>query len=264
MNMLTPEQRKQLDRIQSLLNKANDKGVTQAESETLTGKAAELATKYMIDQAFIAAGATSTDDIDIIIGQVGRPYNQLITLAHIVYKHFGCKLVRHSQDPAASILQQLDGKAADGTKYHMEKYTVTGFKSDLDCAQMLYASLQMQGQRWAVADYRNKALPGERRSTYYRSWWTAFTNEIFYRLERMKEAATVEANVEHGAGKAEIVLMSRSDLVARAVAERHGKLTHGRKSRGSTGSGYEAGTAAGRRADLGGRSVGASTRAIGK
>ncbi len=264
---LTPEQQKKLDTIQALLRKAKDSGVTDEEAELLTAKAFSLATQYMIDEAFIYAEGNSNDLIESRKGEVGRPYLQLLTLANTVYTHFGCRLVQYSADPNADISKQINGLAADGTKYRGQSYGVTGFTSDLDLGLMLLTSLLVQGSRQVVSDYRNKAQPGERRSTYYRSWWSHFTAVIYDRLHAMRQAGIAESNRNRPSGSgsgAELVLASRKDLVDRKIAEQFGKLKKGSRSRGTSGSGASAGAAAGRRADLGGKKVGGSTQAIGR
>ena len=267
MEHLTPEQQRQLDRIQALLNKANAEGVTDKESESLTAKALELMTKYMIDRAYVDAKANSTDTIETRMSEVGRPYLQMMTLANTVYKHFGCQLVRFAGgDPDADILNRLSGKTARGTKYHDEKYAVTGFRSDLDAAQMLWLSLQTQAARRVSADYRREGVPvGERRSTYRRSWYSHFVNVIYERLAEIKRQQMADSDRERGMSNgtgAEVVLASRAQLVARVVAEKHSRLSKGRSMRAGSGSGGEAGAAAGRAADLGGRKIGTTQRAL--
>ena len=44
-----------LDRVRKLLTKAEARGVTLAEAEALTAKAAELMARYGIDRALVAA-----------------------------------------------------------------------------------------------------------------------------------------------------------------------------------------------------------------
>src|SRR6266478_7077123 len=50
-----------LDRVRKLLAKAEAAGVTPAEAEALTAKAAELMAKYGIDRALLAARRPETD-----------------------------------------------------------------------------------------------------------------------------------------------------------------------------------------------------------
>ena len=57
-----------LDRVRKLLTKAESDGVTAAEAEALTAKAAELMAKYGIDRALLAARRPETD-------HPGRPEN---------------------------------------------------------------------------------------------------------------------------------------------------------------------------------------------
>src|ERR1700678_1840487 len=51
----------QLDRVRKLLAKAEAAGVTVAEAEALTAKAAELMARYGIDRALLAAARPETD-----------------------------------------------------------------------------------------------------------------------------------------------------------------------------------------------------------
>ena len=57
-----------LDRVRKLLAKAEAEGVTTAEAEAFTAKAAELMARYGIDRAMLAAARPQTD----------RPANRMI------------------------------------------------------------------------------------------------------------------------------------------------------------------------------------------
>ena len=57
-----------LERVRKLLAKAEAGGVTPAEAEALTAKAAELMARYGIDRALLASRRPETD-------QPGRPEN---------------------------------------------------------------------------------------------------------------------------------------------------------------------------------------------
>ena len=268
MEKLTPEQQRKLDTIQALLRKAQAEGATPFEAESLSAKAFALAARYMIDEAFIQAKSGTTDTIMTRQGEVGRPYNQLMTLANVIYKFTGCKLIRRNADPDADIYDQVEGKAADGTRYRGEKFSVVGFTSDLDRGHMLLTSLLVQGTRQVTADYRRDvkfAQSSERRSTYYRSWWTEFTIEIYARLEPIRKQQMAKANMEHGTttgSGAEVVLAARADLITHSINDQFGALKTGRKGRSVSGSGGDSGKEAGRRADIGGKRVSGSTRAI--
>src|SRR5437773_5375671 len=63
-----------LARVRKLLVKAEADGVTQAEAQALTAKAAELMAKYGIDRALLAAARPETDRPADRIIDVGNPW----------------------------------------------------------------------------------------------------------------------------------------------------------------------------------------------
>ncbi len=63
-----------LDRVRKLLAKAEAEGVTPAEAEALTAKAAELMAKYGIDRALLAADRPETDQPASRIIDVPNPW----------------------------------------------------------------------------------------------------------------------------------------------------------------------------------------------
>lgn len=266
MGDLTPEQKRKLDTIQALLRMAENTGTTEAESSAFTSRAFELATKYMIDEAVIQAKGGSTDTVESRRGEAGRPFQQLLTLASVVYNHCGCRLIKHTADPEANIWDQAAGKSAKGTKYRNQKYTVIGFTSDLDRGLMLLTSLLVQGSRQVAADYRREGEPrGERRSVYYRSWWAQFTDVIYTRLSVIRDLQIRDqddSSSEPNSTDTELVLAARYDIVNRKLEELFPSLKKTRGMSYGSGSGGIAGREAGQRADIGGRKIDGNTRAI--
>src|SRR5215471_6528686 len=63
-----------LDRVRKLLVKAEADGVTQAEAQALTAKAAELMAKYGIDRALLAARRPETDGPADRVIDIGNPW----------------------------------------------------------------------------------------------------------------------------------------------------------------------------------------------
>jgi hypothetical protein len=63
-----------LGRVRKLLVKAEADGVTQAEAQALTAKAAELMAKYGIDRALLAARRPETDRPADRVIDIGSPW----------------------------------------------------------------------------------------------------------------------------------------------------------------------------------------------
>ena len=66
-----------LDRVRKLLAKAEDSGVTPAEAEALTVKAAELMAKYGIERAMLGAARPETDRPGSRIIDIANPWAQV-------------------------------------------------------------------------------------------------------------------------------------------------------------------------------------------
>lgn len=236
----------QLDRIRALLRKSEADGVTKDEGEALYNKAFELAAKYEIDWE-LAKRKEPERKPDVAgvprHGTVSRPLHQMIVLASIVHKFCGAKIVQTGKDT----------------------YLAHGTDADLDRAELLFTSLLMQGMRWQLNDYRSSgaADDGERRSTYKRSWWQGFGNELFDRFERIRGAAVKQAEATTGTPGVALMLRDKESLVEASIASRHSNLRKGRGSR-TSGSGYGAGKEAGSRADIGGSTLTGRQRAIGQ
>ena len=115
-----------LERVRKLLAKAEAEGVTPAEAEALTAKAAELMARYGIDRALLAAARPETD----------RPANRIIDVPNPwaqVRAHLLAGLVTAMRCRCVLL------PAAGGKRVH-----VFGYASDLERAEMLYTSLLVQ------------------------------------------------------------------------------------------------------------------------
>src|SRR5215475_9596085 len=120
----TPE--RLLDRVRKLLAKAGAEGVTAAEAQALTAKAAELMAKYGIDRALLAARQPETD----------RPGSQMVDIYNPwarVQAHLLCGLA------AALRCQCILLPSRTGQRVHM-----FGYASDLERADVLYTSVLIQ------------------------------------------------------------------------------------------------------------------------
>jgi hypothetical protein len=115
-----------LDRVRKLLAKAEADGVTAAEAQALTGKAAELMAKYGIDRALLAARRPETDRPDNRIVQLYNPWAR-------VQAHLLCGLA------AALRCQCILLPSPAGQRVH-----VFGYASDIERADLLYTSVLVQ------------------------------------------------------------------------------------------------------------------------
>jgi hypothetical protein len=225
-----------LARVRKLLAKAEAEGVTPAEAEALTGKAAELMARYGIDRALLAAAQPQTD----------RPANRVIDVYNLLSglaSAIRCTCV------------QLPRAVAGGTRIH-----VFGYASDLERAEILYTSLLIQMAHGLAA----ARVPAGARSVraYRRSWLLGYTSAVVARVHTAEQRAADRARHEPGTGKtAELVLADRADVVRR---ECESAYPHTRKLRVTyTGNGYARGYAEGQRADVGAARVGrAGPRAL--
>lgn len=229
-----------LERIQLLLRKAEGTD-NQHEAEALRDKAFELAARYDINGALLRARPDAPrEKAEMRKGTVQRPFNQLMFLANEVANFSGVKLIMMGR----------------------EEYYVHGFRDDLDRFQMLLSSLLVQGTRRVNLDYRTRALPGERRSTYKRSWWAAAVSELHGRFDAIKKSAIQNAPLyTKSEVSTEVALRDRSLTIQESVEAFHGKLrrTH---MRGSSGSGHEHGREAGRNMDIGGKKLNATRKEL--
>ncbi len=229
-----------LERVRKLLAKAESDGVTAAEAEALTEKAAELMARYGIDRALLAAARPDTD----------RPANRIIDVPNPwadVRAHLLAGLV------TAMRCQCVLLPASGGKRVH-----VFGYHSDLERTEMLYTSLLIQMAHGLAA----APVPATARSTraWRRSWLLGYTSAVVARVRAAEErAASAARSPGEGPGTA-LVLADRS-LVVRRHCEEAYPVT--RKLRITySGNGYRSGYAEGERADIGGKRLRPGGRAL--
>jgi len=116
-----------LARVRKLLAKAEDPGVTPAEAQALTGKAAELMAKYGIDRALLAAERPETDRPADRVIDVDNPWAR-------VQAHLLCGLASALRCQCVIL-----SRTSPGARIHM-----FGFASDLERTDVLYTSLLVQ------------------------------------------------------------------------------------------------------------------------
>jgi hypothetical protein len=226
-----------LDRVRKLLAKAEGEGVTVAEAQALTAKAAELMAKYGIDRALLAAQRPETDQPASRFVDIYNPWAR-------VQAHLLCGLA------AALRCQCILLPAGDGD----QRVHMFGYESDLERTDVLYTSVLIQMWHGLIAADVPARASNVR--AWRRSWLLGFAEAVTARVRAAEERAERIAPSVPGPGNttAALVLADRSLVIRRNVAAaypvtRTARLTY-------SGNGYGAGYREGERADLGTTRVG--------
>jgi hypothetical protein len=234
-----------LNRVRKLLAKAEAEGVTPAEAQALTAKAAELMAKYGIDRALLAATQPETDQPGDRVIDIPNPWSR-------VQAHLLCGIASAMRCQCV-VLPRTD----PGARIH-----VFGFASDIERADVLYTSLLVQmWQGLAAAD-----VPAWTRSprAWHRSWLLGFVTSVVSRVRAAEQHAATQATQPQAPSGSHtaLVLTDRRHVIQRTISQAYPQT---RKTRVTyTGSGYGTGYAKGQQADVGGPRVsGADNRAIG-
>ena len=233
-----------LDRVHKLLAKAEAEGVTAAEAQALTAKAAELMAKYGIDRALLAARQPETDKPGDRIVEIYNPWAR-------VQAHLLCGLA------AALRCQCILLPSRAGQRVHM-----FGYASDLERADVLYTSVLIQ--MWHGLAATDVPAGASSVRAWRRSWLLGFAAAVIARVraaEHDAERSAAAAPARDGSPGAALVLADRTLVIRRHVSHaypvtRSARLTY-------SGSGYGDGYAQGKRADIGaGRVGGRRARAL--
>jgi Protein of unknown function (DUF2786) len=232
-----------LARVRKLLAKAEDAGVTAAEAQALTAKAAELMAKYGIDRALLAAERPETDRPADRIIDVGNPWAR-------VQAHLLCGLASALRCQCVIL-----PRPGPGSRIHM-----FGFSSDLERTDVLYTSLLVQMWQGLAAEQ----VPAWSRSprAWRRSWLLGFAAAVVARVRAAEQEATSRATAPQArSGSQTALVLADRALVIRRNIEQVYPVT--RKSQVTySGSGYGAGYAQGQRADIGTTRLRGSARAL--
>lgn len=233
-----------LDRVRKLLAKAEAEGVTLAEAQALTSKAAELMAKYGIDRALLAAARPETDRPDSRMVDICNPWGR-------VQAHLLCGLA------AALRCQCILLPGSNGQRVH-----VFGYESDIERADVLFTSVLVQMWHGLVAAEVPPLAQNVR--AWRRSWLLGYTAAVIARVRAAEQRATHDATTTQADGpaaRAALVLADRSMVIRQNVARAYPMTRTARVT--YTGSGYGAGYAQGKRADIGtGRVAPARTPAL--
>jgi Protein of unknown function (DUF2786) len=233
-----------LDRVRKLLAKAEAEGVTAAEAQALTAKAAELMAKYGIDRALLAARQPDTDKPDNRIVEIYNPWAR-------VQAHLLCGLA------AALRCQCILLPARAGQRVHM-----FGYASDLERADVLYTSVLIQMWHGLVATDVPAGAASVR--AWRRSWLLGFAAAVIARVqsaEQDAERSAAATPASNGSPGAALVLADRALVIRQHVTRAYPVTRTARVT--YSGSGYGDGYAQGKRADIGaGRVGGRRARAL--
>ena len=223
-----------LDRVRKLLAKAEGEGVTSAEAEALTAKAAELMARYGIDRARLGALRPETDKPGDRVFDLDNPWAAV--KAHLLA---GLAMALRCQCV-------LLNRPVPGSRVH-----VFGYLSDLERADILFTSLLVQMAR-ALA-LQPVPVSGGRAKAWRRSWMLGYCTAVVGRVKEAEEAAAAAADRVDGAGASgpstALVLADRALTVRRHAEQAYPRT---RKTRVTySGSGYRDGYAEGQKADIG-------------
>jgi Protein of unknown function (DUF2786) len=232
-----------LARVRKLLAKAEGAGVTAAEAQALTAKAAELMAKYGIDRALLAAARPETDRPADRVIDVGNPWAR-------VQAHLLCGLASALRCQCVIL-----PRPGPGSRIHM-----FGFSSDLERTDVLYTSLLVQMWQGLAGEQ----VPAWSRSprAWRRSWLLGFAAAVVARVRAAEQEATSRATAPQArSGSQTALVLADRALVIRRNIEQAYPVT--RKSHMTySGSGYGAGYAQGQRADIGTTRLRGSARAL--
>jgi len=232
-----------LARVRKLLAKAEGAGVTAAEAQALTAKAAELMAKYGIDRALLAAERPETDRPADRVIDVGNPWAR-------VQAHLLCGLASALRCQCVIL-----PRPGPGSRIHM-----FGFSSDLERTDVLYTSLLVQMWQGLAA----AQVPAWSRSprAWRRSWLLGFAAAVVARVRAAEQEATSRATAPQARSGSQtaLVLADRALVIRRNIEQvypvtRKAQVTY-------SGSGYGAGYTQGQRADIGTTRLRGSARAL--
>lgn len=252
------------DKIAKLLAKAES--TTPEEAELLQSKAQELMTRWQIDEAMVQAARgfdqTSHEIVMeefVVVGIYRFPLAQL------------CRYVTSVNDCKRVILEGKNQRTIDGKLFRETiVFETVGYKSDLDRARMMFASLQLQAVRAENAWWKeNEPFHAhEKRGGHYsrRQFLFSFADAVGLRLHAAKQKAQQAAEQEYDNADTSValVLRDKSSMVLEKYEELYpGVETHKASTyKGGAYQAHQAGKEAGEKADLGGNKVGGSRKSL--
>lgn len=238
--------------IKKLLNKAEDKGVTEEERDAYNAKAAKLMLQWGIEDAMLA-GVDATRIEKIVIkrvklADVPKAYvYEYVSIGVAVADVLGCR----------GFFQ--------GTHDRRTDLLLVGFESDVDRISQLFHSLAVQCTLTLGPWYREKIrehghwMNGTDKYQAKRSFIRGFASGVSQKLFVVRKSTIDEATT--ATPGTDLVLVNREEKVTDWIGE-HMTVGSGGRRR-YTGDGRSAGYAAGQRADVGQGTMGGGHAAIG-
>lgn len=241
------------DMIAKLLRKAES--TTPEEAESLYAKAQELMTKYAIDEAMINAARGTNRESEPLVSEefvvTGIWRFPLGRLTHIVLINNGLKDI-HLADA---------GWRTVGGRVYKETWVLMaiGYKSDMDRARVLEASLHIQAMRAEAEWWRENGhlYAYQKKSAQHlvrRGFLFAFADGAHVKLSEATKRGKEAAEEQHGRDSVALVLRDRSLMVQdeydRLFPPSGRQNINDRKNKGDRFA-REHGRAAGLRADVG-------------
>jgi hypothetical protein len=221
-----------LDRVRKLLAKAEAEGVTPAEAQALTAKAAELMAKYGIDRALLAARQPETDQPASRLVDIYNPWAR-------VQAHLLCGLA------AAMRCQCILLPSGDGD----QRVHIFGYASDIERTDVLYTSVLVQMWHGLIATEVPARVSSVR--AWRRSWLLGFAAAVTAKVKAAEQRAERNASVASAetGSTAALVLADRSMVIRRNVTAAYPETRAARLT--YSGSGYGSGFRKGEQADIG-------------
>jgi hypothetical protein len=216
-----------LERVRKLLARAEHPATPPAEAESCSAKAAELMSRYVIDQAMLDAGDGRRGSAPVVRRiVVDAPYTivKSVLLDRVAKSFRVCVAI--GPDHGAG-----------------RRCTLVGFDADLTMTEVLFTSLLLQASTAMIA-----ASAGHPRvKAFRRSFLMGYADMIGHRLAEVRRSTEEVADAETPGTS--LVLVDRATQVEAAFAEEFPHLRSLRTTVSSAG-GLTAGHAAGARADL--------------
>lgn len=248
------------EEIEHYLRLATDSGATQAERDLASTRAEKLMVKHAIDRAMLDPEGKKAEEI--IIRRV-RIYGS--KSSYSMNKVLGLNQVVLAMGLRMMITDRRDKKNNyTNDKAHIE-INIVGFESDLDEAEMMVRSLDLQVmvalRAWQkTPEYLNGAgtLPREEMFLAKHEFVKFFGSGAAHRIREERADAVQDAGPSTA-----LVLVKREDKVKAAFDDMAGDSTSVRQRESGLGRG--AGFAAGQQAGAGRKAgLGASVKSIGR
>lgn len=236
-----------LKRIRTLLDLAGQPGNTEAEAELAMEKADKMIEKYHVDRALLEENTISAEGVLVRNIRIKPAYaKEKGSLLAVLAKHFGVEACLLPDRTRTGQISYAKGTTVE----------VVGFERDLDLMEMLFDSLLRQ-----IDSELPKAQPlnlKEDLATFRASWLLGFASKIMERLAAIRRQTTQQAESDGSSKALERALDARHGLVTALFRQRHPNIK--RSTTRSSGSGFDRGSFAAERADLGQPKLANTTR----